>query len=292
MTWWRSGGRDSECDAIICDGAVRSGKTLSMSLSFVCWAMMNFDKTQFAFCGKSVRALKRNVVTELLRSLSELGFRCDEKQAQNRIDIRLGKRENIFYLFGGYDEKSSALIQGATFAGVLLDEAALMPRSFVEQACARCSVNGSKLWFNCNPEGPQHWFYREWILRAKERNALYLHFTMDDNPSLSPRIKDAVQKFHIQEHFTGASSLVSGRRHRDSSTIFTTWRNSRKRRRRTALSNGWCRSITVRQIRRRSDCGGKRTGRGTGRMNTIAIRASRGGKNGQRICKRFPEIYR
>lgn len=189
MTWWRSGGRDSGCDAIICDGAVRSGKTLSMSLSFVCWAMMNFDKTQFAFCGKSVKALRRNVVTELLRSLSELGFKCDEKRAQNRIDIRLGKRKNIFYLFGGYDEKSSALIQGATFAGVLLDEVALMPRSFVEQACARCSVSGSKLWFNCNPEGPQHWFYREWILRAKERNALYLHFTMDDNPSLSPRIK-------------------------------------------------------------------------------------------------------
>ena len=189
MTWWRRGGPDSGFDAIICDGAVRSGKTLSMSLSFVLWAMTGFDKAQFAFCGKSVPALRRNVVTELLRSLSELGLRCDEKRAQNRIDIRLGKRENSFYLFGGYDEKSSSLIQGATFAGVLLDEAALMPRSFVEQACARCSVSGSKLWFNCNPEGPQHWFYREWILRARERNALYLHFTMDDNPSLSPRIK-------------------------------------------------------------------------------------------------------
>ena len=28
-----------------------------------------------------------------------------------------------------------------------------MPRSFVEQAIARCSVQGSRLWFNCNPEG-------------------------------------------------------------------------------------------------------------------------------------------
>jgi PBSX family phage terminase large subunit len=189
MTWWRSGGGDCGYDAIICDGAVRSGKTLCESLSFVCWAMASFDKTQFAFCGKSVAALRRNIVAELLRSLTELGFTCEEKRAQNRIDIRLGKRENSFYLFGGYDEKSSSLIQGATFAGVLLDEVALMPRSFVEQACARCSVSGSRLWFRCNPEGPQHWFYREWILRARERNALYLHFTMDDNPSLSPRIK-------------------------------------------------------------------------------------------------------
>ena len=62
-----------------------------------------------------------------------------------------------------------------------------MPRSFVEQALARCSVDGSKFWFNCNPEYPSHWFYREWIKRQKQRKALYLHFTMRDNPSLSKR---------------------------------------------------------------------------------------------------------
>ena len=64
-----------------------------------------------------------------------------------------------------------------------------MPRSFVEQAIARCSVSGSRLWFNCNPEGPQHWFYQEWILKCAQRNALYLHFTMEDNPALSQRIR-------------------------------------------------------------------------------------------------------
>ena len=76
-----------------------------------------------------------------------------------------------------------------TLAGVLFDEAALMPRSFVEQASARCSVEGSRLWFSCNPEGPNHWFYREWVCRAKEKRALYLHFTMADNPSLSARVR-------------------------------------------------------------------------------------------------------
>ena len=39
-----------------------------------------------------------------------------------------------------------------------------------------------------------HWFYREWILRAEERGALYLHFTMEDNPSLSPRIRARYEK--------------------------------------------------------------------------------------------------
>ena len=44
------------------------------------------------------------------------------------------------------------------------------------------------MWFSCNPEGPEHWFYKEWIQKKEEHNALYLHFTMQDNPALSPRV--------------------------------------------------------------------------------------------------------
>jgi len=190
MTWWGEGSDDRHRDAIICDGAVRSGKTLCMGLSFVLWAMSRFQDQQFAFCGKSVVSLRRNLLQELTPLLKELGFRCREKRSENLLLIRHGQRENRFYLMGGKDEGSAAFIQGVTLAGVLLDEAALMPRSFVEQAIARCSVTGSRLWFNCNPEGPQHWFYQEWIRKAEERNALYLHFTMEDNPSLSPRIRE------------------------------------------------------------------------------------------------------
>lgn len=105
------------------------------------------------------------------------------------MEIEYSGRRNRFYLFGGKDEGSAALIQGMTLGGVLLDEVALMPRSFVEQALARCSLDGSKLWFNCNPDTPLHWFYEEWIKKSGEKNCLYLHFTMDDNPSLTPAIK-------------------------------------------------------------------------------------------------------
>lgn len=189
MCWWGPRSADRRYDAIICDGAVRSGKTLCMGLSFVCWAMAEFRDQQFAFCGKSVVSLRRNLLQELTPVLRDLGFVCREKRAENLLLIRKGGRENRFYLMGGKDEGSAAFIQGVTLAGVLLDEVALMPRSFVEQAIARCSVSGSRLWFNCNPEGPQHWFYQEWIRKRKARNALYLHFTMEDNPALSQRIR-------------------------------------------------------------------------------------------------------
>ncbi len=188
LTWWCDNSKHIARDAIICDGAVRSGKTLCLSISFAAWATARFDGESFGLCGKTVKSLRRNLVTPLLASLKELGFTCEYKISQELVDIGLGGRENRFYLFGGKDEGSAALIQGVTLAGVLFDEVALMPRSFVAQALARCSVNGSKFWFNCNPEHPRHWFYTEWIRHAKEKNAFYLHFCMEDNPALSPKI--------------------------------------------------------------------------------------------------------
>lgn len=188
LTWWCKNSDTSQFDGIICDGAVRSGKTLCMFLSFAAWAMGNFNDTSFAICGKTVTSLRRNLITPLLPVLADLGFSCREKISQGLVEIEYGKNKNRFYLFGGRDESSAALIQGLTLGGVLLDEVALMPRSFVEQAVARCSVTGSKLWFNCNPENPLHWFRKEWIDKAKEKNCLYLHFVMQDNPSLSQSI--------------------------------------------------------------------------------------------------------
>lgn len=189
LNWWCPGSPDRMRDAIICDGAVRSGKTLCMSVGFSVWAMSSFSGQSFAFCGKTVTSLRRNVIVPLLPQLTGLGYTCSEKLSRGYVEIKKGRRvTNRFYLFGGKDEGSAALIQGVTLAGVLLDEAALMPRSFVEQALARCSVEGAKFWFNCNPEHPYHWFYTEWICKAKEKNALYLHFSMRDNPSLSPAV--------------------------------------------------------------------------------------------------------
>lgn len=153
LTWWSDSSPHRDFDAVICDGAVRSGKTLCMGISYLCWAMRRFDGQSFGMCGKTIISLRRNVVSVVLPVMRDLGFVCEEKISKNYFTLAFGGRKNTFYLFGGRDESSQALIQGSTFAGILLDEVALMPKSFVEQALARCSVTGSKLWFNCNPEG-------------------------------------------------------------------------------------------------------------------------------------------
>lgn len=196
LSWWVPGNPDCRKEAIVCDGAVRSGKTMAMGLSFFLWACVCFENQRFGVCGKTISSLRRNVLSEILPRLEGLGATWKERRTENLVIVRFLGRENKFYVFGGRDESSASLIQGITFAGILLDEVALMPRSFVEQACARCSVAGSRLWFNCNPAGPSHWFYQTWILEAEKRNCLRLHFTMEDNPSLTAEIRQRYERLY------------------------------------------------------------------------------------------------
>ena len=191
LSWWTPQSAYSGYNGIIADGTIRSGKTFAMSFSFVQWAMTCYSGQQFAMCGKTIGSFRRNVLGTLKQQLAARGYNVKEHRAENCMTVSKGGKTNEFYFFGGKDESSQDLIQGITLAGVFFDEVALMPQSFVNQATARCSVTGSKFWFNCNPDNPHHWFYEEWILPEKrqEKRILYLHFTMDDNLSLTEEVK-------------------------------------------------------------------------------------------------------
>ena len=208
LCWWGPDSPYRDMDAIICDGAVRSGKSLCMFVSFIVWAMTNFKNASFAVCGRTASSVRRNLIAPYLPVLSQLGYRCTLKLSGGNIKVRMHGYENTFWIFGGKDEASQSLIQGMTLSGVMFDEVALMPRSFVEQALARCSVEGSKFWFNCNPSNPAHWFYNEWIKKTDSKRALYLHFSMEENPSLS---KEMLQRY--ENMYSGAfyERFVKGR---------------------------------------------------------------------------------
>ena len=189
LKWWTPGSPYRGYDAIVCDGSIRAGKSLSMILSFICWAMSSFNGHFFAICGISVGALRRNIVPLIMEHLGDY-FSITENKGDNFIEVRGECGSNRLYLFGGNDARSASKIQGMTLAGVFFDEVALMPESFVEQATGRCSVDGAKLWFNCNPEHPQHWFFKKWIEKTPDNiKRLHLHFTMRDNLSLSEAVR-------------------------------------------------------------------------------------------------------
>lgn len=174
--------------ALICDGSVRSGKTSIAFTTYVDWAMRSFDGNLFGVCGKTIGSCVKNVLIPWMnmKYVSER-YRFKWRRSDSILEVYSGGRRNRFEFFGGKDESSQMLIQGRTLAGIFLDEVSLMPESFVNQALARCSVDGARYWFSCNPAPPgtEHWFYKDWIKSARKKDAVYLHFTMEDNPSLS-----------------------------------------------------------------------------------------------------------
>lgn len=201
LTWWCPDSPVKDMDGIIADGAIRSGKTLSMSLSYVLWAMNSFNQQNFGMAGKTIGSFRRNVLFWLKLMLRSRKYTVIDHRSDNLLIVSKGNVTNHFYIFGGKDERSQDLIQGITLAGMFFDEVALMPESFVNQATGRCSVDGSKFWFNCNPDNPRHWFKVNWIDKAEEKHILYLHFTMDDNLSLSEKIKARYRGMYVGVFF-------------------------------------------------------------------------------------------
>ncbi|MEW7916513.1 PBSX family phage terminase large subunit [Enterococcus avium] len=214
LTWWTEKSAVKDKDGIIADGAIRSGKTISMCLSYVIWAMCTFDNKNLGMAGKTIGSFRRNVLFWLKLMLLARGYRFKDHRADNMLEVTRKGKTNYFYIFGGKDERSQDLIQGITLAGMFFDEVALMPESFVNQATGRCSEEGSKFWFNCNPDGPYHWFKLNWIDKIAEKNLVYLHFTMDDNLSLSKKIKKRYRSMYsgvfYQRYILGLWTVAEG----------------------------------------------------------------------------------
>ena len=196
LNWWHPDKKYHDMDGIIADGAIRSGKTVAMVLSFVIWAMVTFSGENFIMAGKTVGSFRRNVLAPLKSMMISRGYDLEDLRSDNLLTITRNGVTNYFYIFGGKDEASQDLVQGITAAGCYFDEVALMPETFVDQATGRLSVEGSKMWFNCNPRGPLHWFKVHWIDQHVKKRLLYLHFTMEDNLSLSAKVKDRYKRMY------------------------------------------------------------------------------------------------
>lgn len=188
--WWRPAAKTSENNYVIADGSIRSGKTIACIVGFLTWSQEMFSGESFILAGKTMGALKKNVVRPMLQIMEAWGWAYTYIRSGTDARIEIGT--NTYYLYGANNEASQDALQGLTAAGAYLDEAALFPKSFVDQAVARCSVEGWKFWMNCNPEGPHHFIPEEYLKpeEAKRKKVYHLHFTMDDNLSISQKRKE------------------------------------------------------------------------------------------------------
>lgn len=194
MYWYMDGSPYRDYDMVIADGAIRSGKTVAMICGFFRWSLSAFQGENFILAGKTIGALKKNVVGPALQILQAWGLPCHYIRSGD--EARLEVWENTYYLYDAHNERSQDRLQGLTAAGALADEVALFPRSFVEQMMGRCSVEGARIWLNCNPENPAHFVKTELIDKAAEKRIYHLHFLMDDNLTLSPSKRDFYNRMY------------------------------------------------------------------------------------------------
>lgn len=192
--WWRPVVRYSSNDIVIADGAIRSGKTIAMIIGFLTWSQEMFSGQSFILAGKTMGALKKNVVRPMLQMLEAWGW--PYTYIRSGTDARIEIGSNVYYLYGANTEASQDALQGLTAAGAYADEAALFPQNFIDQMIGRCSVAGAKVWMNCNPDSPHNYIHEEFLVpeKAKKKKVYHLHFTMDDNLTLSPKVKEKYRR--------------------------------------------------------------------------------------------------
>ena len=113
LHWWRPGSPAADCRIFLADGAIRSGKTVSMILSFLLWSQSSFSDRDFILAGVTAGALKRNVLSPLFGMLESFGVPWEYRRAEGRIIIG----SNSYHLFGADKDNAQDKLQGMTAAG-------------------------------------------------------------------------------------------------------------------------------------------------------------------------------
>lgn len=96
LTWWNDKSPVKDKNGIIADGSIRAGKTLSMSLSFVLWAMTKFKGENFIMAGKTVGAFRRNVLFWLKLMLRVQGYHIKDRRSDNLVEVSKRRKNKLF----------------------------------------------------------------------------------------------------------------------------------------------------------------------------------------------------
>lgn len=181
-------------------GSIRAGKNFSVTISAAIWCASQETDCDVACIGVSIESCWRNQIRDIVDFLNSVdGLACDlDRSLGFRLIIRGISTVNL-WLFSAVDAKARKRIQGATLRGLIIDEAAILEKSFIYQALGRLSDPLAKCWMTCNPDGgPQHWFKKELIDAANSDDTEIVSFCMDDNPSLKPAVKDRLKASFAQ----------------------------------------------------------------------------------------------
>lgn len=173
-------------------GAVRSSKTTNMNVRWLNYIATS-PHDEFMITAKTRDTLKRNVITPLIKILEDNNV----PYKYNKIEGEFLIQDKLNYCIGLNDESSEDKIAGVTVGGWYGDEVARYPKSAVEMAISRCSLPGAKIFWNCNPESPEHFIYKDYINNPTLLDCGEVkvwHFLLDDNPNLTEEYKNNLKR--------------------------------------------------------------------------------------------------
>ncbi|MCA1218847.1 PBSX family phage terminase large subunit [Streptomyces sp. 8L] len=185
-----------EADAFLnlWEGSVRSGKTIASLLRWLDYVAEPPEGGELVMVGRTRDSLARNVFGPLTNPsvFGELAQDIHYTAGAPTATV-LGR---TVHALGANDAQAEPKVRGLTCAGAYVDEATTLPASFFDQLTQRCSVEGSAIFGTTNPDNPQHWLRKKYLLRPRETRLRSWHFVMDDNPGLSDEYKARAKATH------------------------------------------------------------------------------------------------
>ena len=190
-------------------GSTGSGKSFGAAVGFVAHTKRYIGE-RFLVCGSTVQSAERN----LLGHIEEAARLCRVTYDYRRNTHTAYVGGNRLEFYGGNNEASARLIQGATAAGVWLDETTLLPESFATMAISRARVTGAISLLTFNKGGPMHWLKQ--LIDKPEFTIDTMESDLDDAPWVTPaqrKLYDAAFHGHqrkrmIDNEWAAATGLV------------------------------------------------------------------------------------
>lgn len=179
---------------LILSGAVRSGKTYIDNYLFiselerVCeLAKRKHDPhPQYILAGFSSNTIYTNVIASL-NTMFHINMATDRHGHYSLFGV------DIVPAYTGSVRGMSA-IRGMTSYGAYLNEASLATHDVFQEIIDRCSVEGSRIICDTNPDNPEHWLKKDYIDNTNPKARIKsFNFTIDDNTHLPKEYVDTLK---------------------------------------------------------------------------------------------------
>ena len=186
---------DPNTKYFLLEGAVRSSKTFGSILAWCDWVENFAPPGPLIMMGNTRETLIQNVLDPLIDLVG--------KQAVlNRGIGQLTLFGRPIYIFGAGNIAAMRKLQGKGAVGAYCDEAPTYPKDVWQMLGTRAAADGIKIIATMNPDSPRHWMKTDYLDRLKEVNGRSWHFSLDDNPFLSEKVKS-----ELKSQYTGLWKL-------------------------------------------------------------------------------------